>query len=76
MKKLTINQIILLLDIHRGTNTQHSIGTQLNDLDKLRKLDLIDLTTSKINILDMNLSRKGLDLITLIQTNINNLLKA
>jgi len=33
--KLTVNQIILLLDIYRGTDTQNSIGTYNKDLNTL-----------------------------------------
>lgn len=38
---LTTNQIILLLDIYRGTITQDKIVSYENDLTKLTKYDLI-----------------------------------
>ena len=39
---LTINQIIILLDIYRGTETQKSIGTNFSDCMLLVKRNLVE----------------------------------
>lgn len=46
---MTVNQIILLLDIHRGTNTQSKLGTYVEDLNVLinKKLIEVNLVTPK-----------------------------
>ena len=43
MKQLTVNQIMLLLDIYRGTNTQNfqTVSTHKYDLNVLQKKQLI-----------------------------------
>ena len=42
MKKLTVNQLILLLQIHRGTlDKEWHIGTMAADVQKLESLKLI-----------------------------------
>ncbi len=77
MKKLTINQIILLLDIHRGTDTQISIGTRFNDILHLIKLDLITYKINKEIVAgkELILTTKGQDLVTHIKQTINNSLE-
>ena len=42
MKSLTVNQLMLLLDIYRGTDTQKEIGTRMNDIKQLLVLGLIN----------------------------------
>lgn len=56
MKSITLNQIILLLDIHRGTNTQHLIETNRKDIHILLDEDLIDFNTK---LKEYNSSIKG-----------------
>lgn len=45
MESLTVNQIMILLDIHRGPQTQHVIGTYEKDKRILSSLGLINDTT-------------------------------
>lgn len=40
--RLTINQIMVLLEVRRGSHTQYSIGTYKDDLDRLTAQGLID----------------------------------
>lgn len=58
---MTINQIMLLLDIHRGTATQSKIGTRSKDLKVLKQRGLL-LKNS-----DWELTAKGDDYIKSIQ---------
>lgn len=49
MERLTVNQVMLLLDIHRGTNVEAHSGTRAKDLAKLRYIgyvmqDVVDTT--------------------------------
>lgn len=54
---LTINQIILLLDIFRGTTTQDSISTLKQDLEILQDLNLIIVHK------EFEMTAKGIDLV-------------
>lgn len=54
-----------------GSNSEYLVHTQLEDLKHLNNLDLIINNSMKIKI-----SRKGKDLITLIETKVNNSLEA
>ncbi len=59
MKTLTLNQLILLLDIKRGTcNPIHHTETFKADLTYLIKLDLCNYA---VNYLETELTNKGID---------------
>ncbi len=70
MKDLTINQIILLLDIYRGTDTQLQIGTRMKDIEKLFKLGLINKEieiTEQGNELSENMRQNALYYLNVIK---------
>lgn len=69
MKNLTINQLLLLLDIYRGTDTQLNIGTRLQDLIELTRLKLLHDNNESYKE-GLKLSEKGLNLITHIEQSI------
>ena len=55
-RSLTINQIMLLLDIYRGTATQH-MGTMQQDIEVLKRLGLIMI--SKGDNVDYEITDEG-----------------
>jgi len=67
MTKLTCNQLMLLLDIYRGTSTQSDIGTVRADVQLLEELGLIfyqngtsQLTDGGMNVVDTLLSQTAI----------------
>jgi DNA-binding PadR family transcriptional regulator len=73
---LTINQIILLLDIYRGEGTQGEIGTAVQDSRKLEKLgfikiDVTDYDGKHKSVVTKDITELGVELVQDIKTWIN-----
>jgi hypothetical protein len=47
-RNLTVNQIMVLMDVCRGSNTQQKWGTYSNDLSVLRRAELIRYVEGKL----------------------------
>ncbi len=59
--RLTVNQIMLLLDIYRGTHTQREIGTYIEDLKVLNKMGFI--TGTKNSSANWEMTEEGRELV-------------
>lgn len=71
MKRLTVNQVMLLLDIYRGTDTQYKIGTNDIDISTLFHYGLIKDPTE----FGLSISVVGQEMVNNIEAEVINTLK-